>query len=238
MGLSAAPETGEHHHWVVRGILLAGLVLLIVGLRVLLGSHSLRNSDIPQRVALVDSEPTPPPAPPPLAEPETRKAPPEDDSRSDGLDVSIPTTDAGLGPTDTQLAVDAEAQAGFDSFGLGAKRGGRDLALDLGKPERTGGGGGGSAGFTNYAAQLGTYLDSWLNRDDSLRRARYALHARVWLDAGGAVERCILLGTTGDAALDQQLVARLSAARAPNGPPPGDLPQPINLLIQSRSNGN
>lgn len=238
MRVAAAPETEEHHHWLVRGVLLAGLVILIVSVRVLLGSHSLRNSDIPQRVALVDSEPTPPPPPPPLAEPENRQAPPEDEGRSDGLDVSMPTTDAGLGPTDTQLAVDAEAEAGFDSFGLGAKRGGRDLALDLGKPERAGGGGGGSAGFINYAAQLGTYLDSWLNRDDSLRRSTYALHARVWLDPDGAVERCILLGTTGDAALDQQLVARLCAARPPNGPPPSDLPQPINLLIRSRSSGN
>jgi hypothetical protein len=237
MRLSAAPETGEHHHWVVRGVLLAGLVMLIVGLRVLLGSHSLRDSDIPQRVALVDSEPTPPSAPPPLAQPEDRKAPPEDESRSDGLDVRVPTTDAGLGPTSTQLAVDADAQAGFDSFGLGAKRGGRDLALDLGKPERASGGGG-SAGFTNYAAQLGTYLDAWLNRDEDLRRSNYALHARIWLDASGAVERCILIGTTGDAALDQQLVARLSAARPPNGPPPSDLPQPINLLIRSRINAS
>ena len=237
MPLSAVPDTGERHHWIVRGVLLAGLVLLIVGLRVLLGSHSLRSSDIPQRVALVDSEPTPPPAPPPLAEPQERMAPPEDESRSDGLEVSVPTTDAGLGPTDTQLAVDAEAQAGFDSFGLGAKRGGRDLALDLGKPERAGGGGG-SAGFVNYASQLGTYLDSWLNKEDSLRRSNYALHARVWLDASGAVERCILLGTTGDAALDRQLVARLSAARPPNGPPPSDLPQPINLLIRSRIKDN
>ena len=237
MGALAPPELGERHHWWVRGVLLAGFVALIVGLRVLLGSHSVRDTELPQRVALVDSEPTPPPPPPPLAEPELRQAPPEDQDRSDGLDVSVATTDAGLGPTDTQLAVDANAEAGFDSFGLGAKRGGRDLALDLGKPERAGGGGG-SAGFTNYAAQLGTYLDSWLNRDDSLRRSTYALHARVWLDPDGAVERCILLGTTGDAALDQQLVARLSAARPPNGPPPSDLPQPINLLIRSRSSGN
>jgi hypothetical protein len=175
---------------------------------------------------------------PRLAEPENRQAQAEDEGRSDGLDVSMPTTDAGLGPTDTQLAVDAEAEAGFDSFGLGAKRGGRDLALDLGKPERAGGGCGGSSGFTNYTAQLGTYLDSWLNRDDSLRRSTYALHARIWFDPDGAVERCILQGTTGDAALDQQIVARLSAARPPNGPPPSDLPQPINLLIRSRSGGN
>ncbi len=230
-----APAPEDLQHWIVRGALLAGLVILIVSVRVSLGSHSLRNADIPQRVALVDSEPMP--SPPQLAEPAPREAPPDDQSRSDGLDVSMTAIDAGLGPADTQLSVDAAAEAGFDSFGLGAKRGGRDLALDLGKPERAGGGGG-SAGFTNYAARLGQYLDTWLNSDESLRRSAYVLHARIWLDPEGAVERCTLLGTTGNAMLDRQIVTRLCSARPENGPPPGDLPQPINLLIRSRIGGS
>jgi periplasmic protein TonB len=234
MSTRAAAALDEHPHWLVRGVLLAGVVILVVSVRVLMGSHSLRDSELPQRVALVDAEP--PPIPAPLAEPQSRQPPPEDQERGDGLDVEVAATDAGLGPTDTQLAVDADAEAGFDSFGLGAKRGGRDLALDLGKPERAGGAGG-SAGFTHYASDLGSYLNSWLNADDDLRRLRYVLHARIWLDPDGGVQHCVLLGTSGDADVDRKIGIRLSAARLPNGPP-SDLPQPISLLIRSSISGN
>jgi hypothetical protein len=140
---------------------------------------------------------------------------------------------------DRGMEVDADAAAVCreDQRGeVGNGESGSDLALDLGKPERASGAGG-SAGFAHYAADLGSYLNSWLNAEDDLRRSRYVLHARIWLDPDGGVQRYVLLGTTGDADMDRKIGIRLSAARLPNGPP-SDLPQPVSLLIRSSLSGN
>ena len=135
----------------------------------------------------------------------------------------------GPSPIDDQLGLDSDAQAGFDAFGLRAKRGGRDLALDLGKPGRPGGGG----GFGNYASRVAGDLKSWLAADDELRHANYDVRVQLWLDPTGAVSHCSVASGTGDAGLDRRLVDRISTACIKGEPPPSDLPQPITILIRS-----
>ena len=184
-------------------------------------------AEAPQRIALVDVPP-----PPPREEPPVEQAPqPEDQTPApaDGLDNGPALPDLGPSPIDDQLGLDSDAQAGFDAFGLRAKRGGRDLALDLGKPGRPGGGG----GFGNYASRVAGDLKSWLAADDELRHANYDVRVQLWLDSTGAVSHCSVANGTGDAELDRRLVDRISTACIKGEPPPSDLPQPITILIRS-----
>ena len=219
----------ERPHWILRGVLILALVAAVFAAREFVGSRSLRVAEAPQRIALVDV-PVPPPPARDDAEPQPAAAP-EQDAPPDGLDNGPTVGDSGPSPIDDQLGVDADAQAGFDSFGLRAKRGGRDLALDLGKPERPWGGGVG--GFGLYSSRVAGELKSWLNADDELRRSNYQVRVRLWLDASGAVSRCKLTDGTGDAALDRRLVDRISTVCVRGDPPPADLPQPITILIRS-----
>ena len=141
MSASQTQSLDERAHWQLRAVLLLAIVAAIFLVRELVGSRSLRIAPEPQRIALVDAPQQQPPTRDELpiqpAVPEEQAAPP-----SDGMDNTPTLGDLGPSPIDDQLGVDSDAQAGFDNFGLRAKRGGRDLALDLGKPERAFGGGG------------------------------------------------------------------------------------------------
>jgi len=219
----------EGPNWLLRGLLAAGVIATVFLVREFVGSRSLRISDAPQRVALVDAVQSPPtraddePKPPPEEE--------EQQSTPEGLDDAPMLGDTGPSPIDDQLGVDSDAQAGFDSFGLRAKRGGRDLALDLGKPDRSGMG---SGGFGSYSSLIANEIKSWLTKDDELRRSNYEVRVRVWLDPSGAVSGCKLADTTGDPALDRHIVERISTACIRGEPVPRDLPQPITVVIRSR----
>lgn len=233
---SAPTQTlDEGPNWLVRGLLAAAVMAAVFLAREFVGSRSLRIAEAPQRVALVDAA-----LPPPVrAEDEAKPPPPEEQeeqpqSSGEGLDDG-PTLDSGPSPIDDQLGVDADAQAGFDSFGLRAKRGGRDLALDLGKPERSATG---SGGFGLYSSLIASELKSWLTKDDALRRSNYEVRVRVWLDSAGAVSGCKLADTTGDAALDRRIVERISTACIRGEPVPRDLPQPITVVIRSHGAGH
>lgn len=171
---------------------------------------------------------------PARADDELKPPPPEEgdlQSTPEGLDDAPVLGDTGPSPIDDQLGVDADAQACFDNFGLRAKRGGRDLALDLGKPERSGAG---TGGFGTYSSLIASELKSWLTKDDELRRSNYDVRIRVWLDPSGAVSGCKLADTTGDPALDRRIVERISTACIRGEPVPRDLPQPITIVIRSR----
>ncbi len=236
MSASQTQSLDERAHWQVRAVLLLAIVAAIFLVRELVGSRSLRIAPEPQRIALVDAPQQQPPTRDELpiqpAVPEEQAAPP-----SDGMDNTPTLGDLGPSPIDDQLGVDSDAQAGFDNFGLRAKRGGRDLALDLGKPERAFGGGGGSGGFGTYSSLVAGELKSWLSADEELRRSNYQVRVQVWLDPAGTVSHCKLADTTGDTALDRRLVDRISTACIRGAPLPKDLPQPITVLIRSHGAG-
>ncbi|MGO8972128.1 MAG: energy transducer TonB [Steroidobacteraceae bacterium] len=220
----------EGPSWLLRGLFAAAVIAAVFLAREFVGSRSLRIAEAPQRVALMDAVQPPPTH----AEDELKPPPPEEEEQqapAEGLDNGPVLGDTGPSPIDDRLGVDSDAQAGFDSFGLRAKRGGRDLALDLGKPERSGTG---SGGFGAYSSLIATELKSWLTKDDELRRSNYEVRVRVWLDPTGAVSGCKLADTTGDAALDRRIVERISTACIQGEPLPRDLPQPITVLIRSR----
>jgi protein TonB len=220
-----------HRRWP----LLAALVVLAATLavvRVGLDRPSTRNSaPVPHRVALLDpSEPLRPPPPPPeemlpeqTVEDEANLI---DDSIGDAVDGGPPALDDALG-------LEGDAEAGFDAFGLRAKRGGRDIMLDVqprGRPFN-------AAAVSSFASRLAAQLESDLRGVPELRTADYEIRLKVWVDGDGRVSRCEMLGSTGYREVDAHLDAVMDRTQVCVGPPPAEFPNPVVLLVRSRGAG-
>ena len=126
-------------------------------------------------------------------------------------------------PPGEQLGLDADGVAGADGFGLVANKGGRSLI---------GGGGGSSHRF--YAQQVQNQLSNLLSETDEVRKQKYSVDVKLWLDDEGDIRNVILNGSTGDTELDRLLTETLRSASTSAGEPPQDMPQPIRLRIVSR----
>jgi TonB family protein len=206
---------------------------VVIAIRVGVDRPSLRQaSSEPQRVALVDPLPArsapPPEEPPPLAEPQELV----DDSLSD--DTAPSAADNGPPALDENLGLEGDAEAGFDAFGLRAKRGGRDIMLDV----QSGGGGHFNAdAITAFASRLASELASDLRAYPELRTEDYQVRLRVWVDGSGRVSRCEVLGTTGQQRIDLSLRRAVDRTAVCAGPPPADFPNPVILMVRSRGAG-
>ncbi|OVZ56926.1 hypothetical protein CDO44_20170 [Pigmentiphaga sp. NML080357] len=83
-----------------------------------------------------------------------------------------------------------------------------------------------------YYAALQAAVGSVLCGDPSTAPGGYRLAARVWIGMDGAVQR-VLLHTTGDAARDRRIEARLQGLQMPPHAPAG-ITQPLTLLVLPR----
>jgi len=156
-------------------------------------------------------EPPPePPPPPPEKEPE--QIPQETPEEK-------PVEQA---PESAQLGVDAEGTAGGDSFGLVGHAGGQDLV------------GSGTGPFVFYASMVKDLVLDTLTNVDRIRRSRYSVDVRVWIDSDGRVQRAALAQSTGNHELDTAIEEALAHAGRVRQPPPIEMPQPITLKIVSR----
>jgi periplasmic protein TonB len=229
--MAGSAPSARQVHWPA---LAAVVVLAAVTAAVFAGLDrpATRNSAaVPQRVALVDPpQAVRPPAPrEEVALPESSSAGEEaliDDVLGDVVDDGPPALDDALG-------LEGDAEAGFDAFGLRAKRGGRDIMLDVqprGRPFNAG-------AVTAFASRLATALESDLSGVPELRTTDYEIKLRVWVDGEGRVSRCEMLGTTGDRAVDARLDQAMDRTRVCVGPPPAEFPNPVVLLVRSRGAG-
>jgi protein TonB len=137
-----------------------------------------------------------------------------------------PQPDQSPDPTPEQLGLDADASAGSDSFGLAARSGGSDIV-----------GGTGTAIFGRYTSRLASAINDCLSSDEQLRKqGGYSGSVHVWLDADGRITRMTMWQSTGkpevDALIPQSKGCR--SLRIADGPPPIEMPQPVNLKIVSR----
>lgn len=173
-----------------------------------------------QQISIVQPPPPPPP-PPEMEEP----PPPE----MEEVDVSEPepepiaeeaAPDEPL-PGD-ELGLDAEGVAGADGFGLKARKGGRSL-IGGGDPKKW------------YAGVIQTDLQKLLAEVDEIRKGRYAVIVRIWIDDEGRVAQAELERGTGDSTIDKSIESALASGARLSHAPPDDLPQPIRLRISSRS---
>ena len=69
-----------------------------------------------------------------------------------------------------------------------------------------------------------------------LSQGRYRMVLRFWFASTGTIERARLVDSTGDAAVDAEVVASLEGASL-GEVPPADMPQPLTMLVLPRSSG-
>ena len=172
-----------------------------------------------QFVSLVEDEPPPPPELPDLPEPEIEQeieAPPEP--------VDLPDLEDTPGLEDLgELGLDGEAAAGFDAFGLVAKRGGRDLLAERKQLD-----------LRRIGNVIERHLSDTLAQFEDLRRRNYTVLVSLWLDGDGQIQTAEISRSTGDRLMDEAIAGALD-----NIPPvpsviPEGLPQPIRLRITAR----
>lgn len=172
-----------------------------------------------QQISIVQPPPPPPPPemeePPPEPEEQVEVPEPEPEPIAEAEDSDEP-------PPGEDLGLDAEGAAGADGFGLRAKKGGRGLI-------------GGGDRNAWYAGILQRDLQSLLSGIDDVRRGRYAVVVRIWVDDQGTIQDSEIVQGSGDRALDAALARALQGGMRISEAPPEDLPQPIKLQITSRS---
>ncbi len=199
--------------------LLAGAVLLAlfaVGVWLLLDkvlkNGAATSKKVVQQISLIQ----PPPPPPP---PKVEEKPPDPVKDEVKVNEPPPVKNDQAPPPGKDLGVDAEGGAGGDDFGLLGRKGGRDLLS--------------SDRFGWYGSQVKAGIYDVLMGDDRTRKARYSVVVKVWMTAGGKVQRVELEGTSGNPEIDARITHALTGVHVADAPPE-DLPQPIRLRIAAR----
>lgn len=182
-----------------------------------------------QAISIIDALPEPPePEEPEIEEIEVY----EPVSQVEFVELGPEPPDAGS-HLDDSLGLDADGEGGGDSFGLKAKRGGQSV-IELGKH---GAGEDAAAKWRTFANAVVKILERTLNRNDRIRQRDYEIQVAMWLGDDGRVMRTDLEQTTGDAVLDNAIIAVLSTREVSVGIPPDDMPQPIRLRVRARGGG-
>jgi len=220
------PAMATHSIWerwlrqaVVRVILVLAALAVMLFIRHQIEAARHQRIDPPQRVTLLE-EPPPPPPPPEevIQEPEIPEQQVEIEER-DMPDELPPLIDDSLG-------LDAAGTAGADSFGLQAKRGGRDL-LGTGQ-----GGMNAMLQFQSYATLVERSLQEQLLQHDALRHHNYNAVLRLWIAPDGRVKGCEIDQSTGSPDVDRQLQSVLTSTCDVGEAPPPTMPQPLRIRIR------
>ena len=224
----------------VRAAVLAPVALLVFEARHYVLRMRPHDRSNVQRVTILN-QPKPEPQKKPEPEPPAAEQKPADINQPfQKFDDYAPGDDAPKGPRDDLLGVDTQGTAGSDSFGLVGKPGGQDITTIGSAP--IGGGDGGQHGhghggamakFAGYATMLRDEVTADLNSHNELRVANYDAVVMVWVDQDGHIRRVSLSKSTGMAKMDEDIRQALASAPKISAPPPSDMPQPIDLRIQS-----
>jgi len=177
--------------------------------------------------------PPPPPPPPPLPQEKMIEQPkmvtPEikQPDKPDDKPLEKPKADnAKDEPPPGPLALDAKAEGPGDAFGLAGKPGGQGL---LG----SGGGGGGSL-WGWYANTVQKAIERAFDANPKTRFAVMDIRVRIWIDRNAHVVRVLLMGSSGDPAVDAALRNSVLSGISLSEPPPSDMPMPIVLKMIAR----
>jgi protein TonB len=196
----------------------------VFGLRALLGEPVGPPKKQVQQISLVKPPPPPKEEKPPEPEP-----PKLEDEKPMDLAEPLPMPEQPMETPDApppgpDLGLDAAGTAGSDSFGLVGKKGGQGLIN---------GGGGGDAHLW-YAGLIKKEMQALLNDHSEVRRNKYSVVVKVWVERDGRISQVDLQGSTGDPTVDRALRTTLTTAARLQQPPPADMPQPVRLRITSR----
>lgn len=177
------------------------------------------------RVATITPLPPPPPPPkekPPEPKPEEKIKPVEDkplDQPQKPLDAPKSTPDVAK-----QITMNTDAQAGSDSFNIGAGAGGGMVGAN-------GGTGGGTGSYDQY---LGYAIQQAIQRNDKVNRLAFEVQANVWLDPDGRLVRAELVSPSGNKSTDDALIEALHAMPRIDVAPPATLHFPLRVSIRGK----
>jgi len=208
------------------GLLIGAVVLAALSMlvwKLLSDTASTKREVATPPMLMLPPPPPPPPEPEKLPEPPPEKvtpevvepklspveAPQDDNTPSPSKDLGDPVT------------IDGAAQAGTDSFGIAAGRGGGMSGT---------GGGLGSGSFANY---LSASLQQAYVRDPRTRLLAMDVNLNLWLDADGKTVRVELTRSTGDSKTDEAVLAMVRDFRT-DAKKPADMPWPIRISLKGR----
>lgn len=225
LSLSTTPGDSLWRRW--GGYAIGGfiLVVLVAVVWYLVSGTASTKREVAATPMLMLPPPPPPPPPPPepekLPEPEPEKvqpeAPPEPtpSPQEAPSDAPTPSPDAG-----DPISMNGDAQAGTDSFGIAAGRGGG----------MTGGGG----GMGSYAGYIGNAVQQAFARDPRTRTLAFQeIRINLWLDAEGKATRAELVQSTGNTQIDEAVLAMVRDFRS-DARPPASQRFPARLTIKGR----
>ena len=85
--------------------------------------------------------------------------------------------------------------------------------------------------FKNYATLIKGELQRHLGRNKDLRQRGYRVEVHLWVGHDGAITRHELVGSSGDADIDEVIRQAVGSLAAFSQLPPERMPQPIRLSI-------
>ncbi len=220
--MDAADLRERRRRW--RNRLMTAALLLIAALAIWkFAGHEVGVRRSAPRIATIT--PLPPPPPPP------KEKPPEP-KKVEEVKQEVPKPNEPLKPLEApkqapdlakQVTINGPAQAGNDSFNIGAGSGGGVV----------GSGGGNGVGGASYEQYLGYALQQAIQRDERTRRLVFDVRASIWLGADGAITRVELLGSSGTESTDQALRDVLLGVHV-DTPPPANLSMPVRAAIRGK----
>ena len=168
--------------------------------------------------------PLPPPPPPPKEKPPEPKKVEEARQELPRPDQPAKPVEAPKAPdVARQVTINGPAQAGNDSFNIGAGAGGGML----------GAGGGNGVGGSSYEQYLGYALQQAIQRDERTRRLVFEVKVSLWIDSSGRIARAELLNPSGVPATDEALLDVLRGLSI-DTPPPPRMSMPVRASIRGR----
>ena len=193
------------------------LIVVTVGVVAFATQYLSQDAKPEKKVVQVQLFRPPPPPPPKVEEPpppvQEEVKLPEPEPVAEAPDVpDMP------GP----LGLDADGVAGSDAFGLMGRKGGRDLI-------------GGDGPYRSYANHVKDALLDYLSSKDDVRASTYSIVVQVWIGEDGRLGRYEIVGSSGNAKLDEALQLALQDLGKFDQAPPEGMPQPVRLRIKSRA---
>jgi periplasmic protein TonB len=215
--VSAAASSRKHLPLLVAAAVIGVVVVAgVFWLRGFLAQEVEPPKQVVQEVRIVRPPPPPETEPPPPPPPEEQVDVPEPQQQPDPVASNDP-------PPGNDLGLDAAGTGAGDGFGLVGRPGGRDLLAT------------GGSTFSWYGGVIKDAIQQQLADDPRVRSGSYSVRIRIWVKRNGEIERANLVGSSGDRERDRAIEQVLARMTQLPQPPPADMPQPINLKIDSRA---